>query len=87
MNLHELNELAGRGEWEQVEFKSTTANAPNDADGLRDVELGGFMESGVTPDGKVVGQTVATSILESIQKHRNHPEPDAGQDGQTSYDP
>jgi ATP-dependent DNA helicase RecG len=77
MNLHELNELTRRGESEQVEFKTTTGQR---SEAMRTVcgmlnGLGGFVFFGVTPEGKVVGQTVATSTLESIHNELRQIEP------------
>ncbi|MBI3821258.1 MAG: putative DNA binding domain-containing protein [Planctomycetes bacterium] len=77
MNLHELNDLALRGESELVEFKATTGQR---SEAMRTVcamlnGLGGFVVFGITPQGKVVGQTVATSTLESIHNELRQIEP------------
>ncbi|HYV38096.1 MAG TPA: ATP-binding protein [Gemmataceae bacterium] len=77
MNLHELNELAERGESEQVEFKATTGQR---TDAMRTVcgmlnGLGGFVVFGITPEGKLRGQTVSTSTLESIHNEIRQIEP------------
>ncbi len=79
MNLQELNELVARGESDQVEFKKTTGQrteAMHTVCGMLN-GLGGFILFGVTPDGKIVGQQVATSTLEDVHNELRKIEPPA----------
>jgi ATP-dependent DNA helicase RecG len=79
MNLPELNELIARGESEQVEFKKSTGQrteAMHTVCGMLN-GLGGFILFGVAPDGKTVGQQVATTTLEDIHNELRKIEPPA----------
>lgn len=85
MNLQELNDLIRGGECDRVEFKKTTgqrSEAIRAACGMLN-GVGGFVLFGVTPAGKLVGQTVTTQTLEEVHNELRKIEPPAFPDVET----
>lgn len=85
MNTEELHELVRSGESDRVEFKKTTGQR---SEGVRTVcamlnGVGGFVLFGVTPASKVVGQIVATQMLEDVHNELRRIEPPAFPDVET----
>jgi ATP-dependent DNA helicase RecG len=79
MNIEELNEVVSGGESDRVEFKKTTGQR---SEGMRTVcamlnGAGGFVLFGVTPSGKVTGQTVTAQTLEEVHNELRRIEPPA----------
>ena len=77
MNLKELRAIAAKGESEQVEFKRSTGQRTEGAKAVCALAngLGGFVIFGVTNQGEIVGQQVATSTLEDVANELRRIEP------------
>lgn len=68
MNIKELKELVSSGESETVEFKKSTAQLRRAAETLSGMlnGNGGRILIGVTPDGRVPGQTISDKTLREV---------------------
>lgn len=77
MDPHELNEIVKQGESERVEFKKTTGQRSEAARAVCAMlnGQGGFVLFGVTPAGKVEGQTVTSHTLEEVHNELKRIEP------------
>lgn len=85
MNLQELTELVQSGESERAEFKKTTGQR---SEGMRAVcgmlnGMGGFVTFGVTPQGRITGQSVTAETLEEVHNELRRIEPPAFPDIET----
>lgn len=79
MNLTDLKNLVADGENERIEFKATTGQRSQTAKTVCALlnNLGGFVVSGVSDKGDIVGQKVAAGTLESIAAELRKIEPPA----------
>lgn len=70
MNLIELQNLVARGESETLEFKKTTGELKEGCQTACAMlnGIGGFVLFGVANDGRILGQDVAASTLETIAR-------------------
>jgi ATP-dependent DNA helicase RecG len=79
MTLGDVGRLAAAGESEEVEFKRSTSQLRRAGETLCGFlnGTGGMVVIGVTPDGRVVGQTVADTTLRDIAAMLDRLEPAA----------
>lgn len=79
MNIEELKELVSRGESETVEFKKSTGQLRRAAETLCGMlnGTGGRVLIGVTPEGRIVGQTVSDRTLREVAEMFQKFEPPA----------
>ncbi len=83
MNRAELEELVGRGESEELEFKKSTGQLRRAMETLCGMlnGRGGRVLFGVTPEGRIVGQTISEKTMREVaeQLRRIEPAPDVVQ--------
>lgn len=68
MKLADVERLAAEGESQEVEFKKSTSQLRRAGETLCGLlnGTGGFVVIGMTPEGQVIGQTVADTTLRDI---------------------
>ncbi|MBW6487057.1 MAG: putative DNA binding domain-containing protein [Syntrophobacterales bacterium] len=79
MNIKELKELVSNGESETVEFKKSTAQLRRAAETLCGMlnGIGGRALIGVTPEGRILGQTVSDKTIREMAELLQKFEPPA----------
>lgn len=79
MDITELKELVSRGESDAVEFKKSTAQLRRAAETLCGMlnGTGGRVVIGVTPEGRIIGQTISDKTIREVAEALQKFEPPA----------